>query len=246
MRKSTEGLASCRLIKAEDMEDKDMIGAVEGYTMTNVFPLLGNALAARDTVRNEQAHRFIQDVLVEVNLKLWKLEQRVDKEYRKTEDFLNFFHKTLLKAAVDLRREKMRMFANIIVNSTLKGNADSQDGKKYLFDETIDKIDERLFEFLLRMSSRRMLDDNTLNKGCKGDDDDLKVLGIDEKKFFFNADYLLSVGVLVRLPRFNLEDEGALVYHDEYFVTQYGVDFVEYVRDQDMTEDAAAEEVTMT
>lgn len=205
-----------------------------------------NALAARDTVRNEQAHRFIQDVLVEVNLKLWKLEQRIDKEYMKTDDFLNFFHKTLLKAAVDLRREKMRMFANIIVNSTLKGNADSHDGKKYLFDETIDKIDEGLFEFLLRMSTRRMLDDNTLNKGWKGDDDDLKVLGIDEKKFFFNADYLLSVGVLVRLPRFNLEDEGALVYHDEYFVTQYGVDFVEYVRDQDMTEDAAAEEVTMT
>ena len=227
------------------MEDKDMIGVVEGYTMTNVFPLLGNALAARDSVRNEQVHRFIQDVLVEVNLKLWKLEQRVDKEYMKTEDFLNFFHKTLLKAAVDLRREKMRMFANIIVNSTLKGNADSQDGKKYLFDETIDKIDEGLFEFLLHMSSRRMLDDNTLSKGWKGDDDDLKVLGIDEKKFFFNADYLLSVGVLVRLPRFNVQGTGHLVYHDEYFVTQYGVDFVEYVRDQDMTEGAAAEEVAM-
>lgn len=222
-----------------------MIGVVEGYTMTNVFPLLGNALAARDSVRNEQVHRFIQDVLVEVNLKLWKLEQRVDKEYMKTEDFLNFFHKTLLKAAVDLRREKMRMFANIIVNSTLKGNADSQDGKKYLFDETIDKIDEGLFEFLLHMSSRRMLDDNTLSKGWKGDDDDLKVLGIDEKKFFFNADYLLSVGVLVKLPRFNVQGTGHLVYHDEYFVTQYGVDFVEYVRDQDMTEDAAAEEVAM-
>lgn len=222
-----------------------MIGVVEGYTMTNVFPLLGNALAARDSVRNEQVHRFIQDVLVEVNLKLWKLEQRVDKEYMKTEDFLNFFHKTLLKAAVDLRREKMRMFANIIVNSTLKGNADSQDGKKYLFDETIDKIDEGLFEFLLHMSSRRMLDDNTLSKGWKGDDDDLKVLGIDEKKFFFNADYLLSVGVLVRLPRFNVQGTGHLVYHDEYFVTQYGVDFVEYVRDQDMTEGAAAEEVAM-
>lgn len=227
------------------MENNDMIGAVEEYVLQNTFPLLSSALSARGSVRNEHAHRFIQEVLVEVNLKLWKLEQKVDKEYMKTEDFVNFLHKTLLKAAVDLRREKMRMFANIIVNSTLKGNADSQDGKKYLFDETIDKIDEGLFEFLLRMSSRRMLDDNKLNKGWKGDDDDLKVLGIDEKKFFFNADYLLSVGVLVRLPRFNLENDGVLVYHDEYFVTQYGVDFVEYVRDQDMREDAAAEEVAM-
>ena len=37
-----------------------------------------------------------------------------------------------------------------------------------------------------------------------------------------------------------------LGYGAVYFVTQYGVDFVEYVRDQDMTEDAAVEEVAMT
>ena len=60
-----------------------MIGAIEEYFLQNTFPPLGNALSARSSVRNEQVHRFIQDVLVEVNLKLWKLEQRVDKEYMK-------------------------------------------------------------------------------------------------------------------------------------------------------------------
>ena len=63
------------------MEDNDMIGAIEEYFLQNTFPPLGNALSARSSVRNEQVHRFIQDVLVEVNLKLLKVEQRVDKEY---------------------------------------------------------------------------------------------------------------------------------------------------------------------
>lgn len=90
------------------MEDNDMIGAVEEYVLQNTFPLLRNALSARSSVRNEQVHKFIQDVLVEVNLKLWKLEQRVDKEYLKTEDFVNFLHKTLIKAALDIRQEKRR------------------------------------------------------------------------------------------------------------------------------------------
>jgi len=112
------------------MEDNDMIGAVEEYVLQNTFPLLGSALSARGSVRNEHVHRFIQEVLVEVNLKLWKLEQKVDKEYMKTEDFVNFLHKTLLKASTDLRREKMKMFANIIVNSVLKGNAGIGNSRK--------------------------------------------------------------------------------------------------------------------
>lgn len=134
------------------------------------------------------------------------------------------------------------MFANIIVNSTLIGNANPEDGRKYLYDETIDKIDEKLFDFLLRMSTRRMLDDNQLNKGWRGDDsEDLKELGINDKTFYFNSDYLLSVGVLVRLPRFKVQN-GHLMYHDEYFVTQYGLDFVEYVKNQELMEFEEVEE----
>lgn len=96
------------------MEDKDMIGAVEEYFLQNSFPPLGNALSARSSVRNEQVHKFIQDVLVEVNLKLWKLEQRVDKEYMKTEDFVNFLHKTLIKASLDIRQEKRRYLQTLL------------------------------------------------------------------------------------------------------------------------------------
>lgn len=215
------------------MEDKDLIKAVEDATLDNMFPLLKSALSFGDAAKETQSKRFIQDVVVEINTKLWRLEQRVDKEYMKTEDFVNFLHKTLLKVALDLRKEKMMLFANIIVNSTLIGNANPEDGRKYLFDETIDKIDERLFEFLLRASSRGLDGLGLEDKGWRGTDDELKLLGVDDRTFQFNAEYLLSVGVMVRLPKFELKGEtGHLMYHEEYFVTQYGREFVEYVREQ--------------
>lgn len=215
------------------MKDDDMIEAVEEYVMENTFPLLGNALAARASKKNEEAHRFIQDVLVDVNTRLWKLEQRLDKEYMKTDDFINFLHKTLIKVALDLREEKKRLFANIIVNSALIGNADVNDGRKYLFDETIDKIDERLFEFLVRLKSRCLtVEDDENNEGWKGNEEELALLGVDDKTFRFNVDYLLGVGVVVRILRFNVK-EGTLFYTNEYYVTQYGLEFVEYVRERE-------------
>ena len=137
----------------------------------------------------------------------------------------------------------MRLFANVIVNSTLIGNANPGDGRKYLFDETIDKIDEKLFEFLLRASARGLEGLGLENKGWRGTDDELKLLGVDDRTFQFNAEYLLSVGVMVRLPKFELKEEtGHLMYHEEYFVTQYGREFVEYVRDQEAMEFDEVEE----
>ena len=196
--------------------------------------LLKAVLEARASAKNEEAHRFIQEVVVEVNTKLWRLEQRLDKEYMRTEDFINFFHKTLVMAALDQRREKIKLFANIIVNSALIGNADANDGRKYLFDETIDKIDEKLFRFLLRMKSRCLTADDDNNEGWKGTDEELAILGVDDRTFRFNADYLLGVGVVVRVPRFHMEEnDGALYYTNEYYVTQYGLEFVEYVREQE-------------
>ena len=215
------------------MEDKDLIKAVEDATLDNIFPLLKSALSFGDATKETQSKRFIQDVVVEISTKLWRLEQRVDKEYMRTEDFMNFLHKTLLKVALDLRKEKKRLFANIIVNSTLIGNANVEDRRKYLFDETIDKIDERLFEFMLRMKSRCLTADEDNNEGWKGTDEELAILGVDDRAFRFNADYLLGVGVVVRVPRFHMEEnDGALYYTNEYYVTQYGLEFVEYVKEQ--------------
>lgn len=224
------------------MEENDTINMIEDIVISNIHPLLSDALSVRASKKNEEAHRFIQDVLVDVNTRLWKLERKLDRDYMKTNDFINFLHKTLIKAALDLRKEKKRLFANIIVNSTLIGNADVNDGRKYLFDETIDKIDERLFDFLVRMNSRCLTSDDDDEQGWKGTDEELAILGVDDKTFDLYADYLLSVGVVVRIPRFKIENNGDLVYYEEYFLTQYGAEFVEYMRDPETMEIDEAEE----
>lgn len=207
-----------------------MIG---NLVISNMHPILKSVLAAKASAKIEDTQRFIQDVLIEVNTKLWRLEERIDKEYLKTEDFMNFFQRTLMKVTLDQRREKIKLFANIIVNSAMKENADENDGRKYLFEETIDKIDEKLFGFLLK-ARKRDLDGLGLEaKGWRGTDEELNLLGVDSQAFQFNAEYLLGVGVMVRLPKFELDGEtGELRYHEEYFVTQYGKEFVEYVRER--------------
>ena len=121
------------------------------------------------------------------------------------------------------------------MNSTLVGNANENDGLKYLFDDTIDKIDENLFDFLLRMSSRVLEDSVSETKGWGGDISDLALLNVDSTTFRLNADYLLSVGVVIRLPKFEIDTEtGQMAYHEEYYVTQYGKKFVDFVKEQDL------------
>lgn len=47
-----------------------------------------------------------------------------------------------------------------------------------------------------------------------------------------------------RVPKFNVDtDTGDLTYTEEYFVTKYGLEFVEYVREQNVVEDALAEQM---
>lgn len=183
------------------------------------------------TYLNGRDKRLMKKIVIGIDERVRMLEEKIDKDYIKSDDYKNFLYKTIRMAVNDERNEKFNLFANIMVNAALIGNADEKDGRKYLYDETIDKLDEKLFGFLMKMSTRKMMTGNKKEAGWKGDWVDLKQLGVDESTFFFYSDYLLSVGVLVRLPVMEVT-EGVLSYHPEYFVTQYGADFVEYVREQ--------------
>lgn len=201
--------------------------------LANLHPLTSCIFAGVTTYRSELEMRFIKDVIVNVNERVYRLEQKLDREYMKSDDYMNFLYKTIRMAASDIRKEKVNLFANIIVNSAMIELADENDRRKYLFDETIDKLDEKLFAFLQKASTRDLEGMGLEDRGWQDIDEDLKFLGVSEKQFQFNAEYLLSVGVMVRLPKFELNGEtGHLLYHEEYFVTQYGKEFVEFVRER--------------
>ena len=197
-------------------------------------PLTSAMFTYLSTFRNEVETRFLKDFILKLDERISKLEEKVDKEYIKSDDFNNFLYKTIHLAANDVRKEKLSLFANIIVNSALVGNANENDGLKYLFDETIDKIDENLFGFLLKMSTRVLNESDSERKGWNDGDEDLKQLNIDRISFHLNADYLLSIGVVVRLPKFEMDTKtGELEIYEEYYVTQYGKKFVDFVKEQD-------------
>lgn len=196
-------------------------------------PLTSAMFTYLSTFRNEVETRFLKDFILKLNERISKLEEKVDKEYIKSDDFNNFLYKTIRLAASDVRKEKLGLFANIIVNSALVGNANENDGLKYLFDDIIDKIDENLFDFLLRMSSRVLEYSESETTGWGRDSSELSLLNVDSTTFRLYADYLLSVGVVIRLPKFELDtDTGHLLYHEEYYVTQFGKKFVDFVKEQ--------------
>lgn len=217
---------------------------LEQWTVSTVFPPLWNALTAEKEQRNTAEMDFVKEVLVDVNERMVRLEKLVDEEYMKTEDFRNFLHKMLLKAALDLRREKKNLFANVIVNATLREFADVNDRWKYLYGETIDKIDVELFRFLLNVKSRCITKGKELDYGWTGKEPELLTMGIDQTTFRTNADYLMSTGLMTRIHQMRYDGaQSSITPQDEYYVTEFGMGFVDFVRERESVEFDEVEEV---
>lgn len=141
------------------------------------------------------------------------------------------------------RNLRKKLFSNIIVNSALKENTSKDYNRKYLYLDTIDKIDEHLFSFLCLLKSRCISKGKVIGFGWQGNEPEPKRMGILEK-FRFNADYLLSLGVMIRLSQRRYINEGQSTrITDEFYVTEYGVEFVNFVSEQGVDQFAVAEEV---
>ena len=217
---------------------------LEQWTVSTFFPPLWNALAAEKEQRNTAEMDFVKEVLVDVNERMVRLEKLVDEEYMKTEDFRNFLHKMLLKAALDLRREKKNLFVNVIVNATLREFADVNDRWKYLYGETIDKIDVELFRFLMNVKSRCITKGKELDYGWTGKESELLAMGIDQTTFRTNADYLMSTGLMTRIHQMRYDGaQSSITPQDEYYVTEFGMGFIDFVRERESVEFDEVEEV---
>ena len=216
---------------------------LEQWTVSTFFPPLWNALAAEKEQRNTAEMDFVKEVLVDVNERMVRLEKLVDEEYMKTEDFRNFLHKMLLKAALDLRREKKNLFVNVIVNATLREFADVNDRWKFLYGETIDKIDVELFRFLMNVKSRCITKGKELDYGWTGKESELLAMGIDQTTFRTNADYLMSTGLMTRIHQMRYDGaQSSITPQDEYYVTEFGTGFIDFVRERESVEFDEVEE----
>ena len=226
-----------------DMNENELIEGL-GDAVSNLHQLLSCFSKIKEKKRLNAELRFIKDVVIEVNAKVWKLEQRLNAEYMNSDEYANFVCNALRKAANDLRKEKIKLFANIIVNAALKENTEKEYNRKYLYLDTIEKIDEHLFRFVCFLKTRCISKGKEIGKGWKGDEPELKQMGIYDE-FRFNADYLLSLGLIVRLHLERSDDkEGMLIVSDEYYVTEYGVEFVNFVSEEDACQFSDAEDLS--
>ncbi len=225
------------------MKDNDLIHGIEKMVASCMHPLLGGAITAKDDARVQEQIDFIQEVLVDVKVQLERLKKRVDEEYAATREYNNFLHNTVRKAINDLRKDKLKLFSNIIVNSTLKENTGKDYNRKYLFLDTIDKIDEHLFSFLCLLKSRSVTKGKEIGVGWQGNEPELRAMGI-LNEFRFNADFLLSLGVMIRISqRRYIEETKVIRITDEYYVTEYGAEFVDFVREQGKNMFSEGEEI---
>lgn len=225
------------------MNDNDLIHGIEKMVSSWIHPLIGGALTIKDETRIREELDFIKEVLLDVNVQVKRLEKRMDAEYAASRDYANFLQNTIRKAVNDLRKDKIKLFSNIIVNSALKENTSKDYNRKYLFLDTIDKIDEHLFSFLCLLKSRSVTKGKEISVGWKGDEPELRQMGILDE-FRFNADFLLSLGVMIRInqQRFN-QERHEVSFVDEYYVTEYGLEFVDFVSEQGINLFAEGEEV---
>ena len=109
--------------------------------------------------------------------------------------------------------------------------------------DTIDKIDEHLFSFLCLLKSRSVTKGKEIGFGWQGNEPELRQMGILDE-FRFNADFLLSLGVMIRISqrRYNQETQGIRIT-DEYYVTEYGAELVDFVSEQGLNQFAEGEEI---
>lgn len=69
-------------------------------------------------------------------------------------------------------------------------------------------------------------------------------MGIDQTTFRTNADYLMSTGLMTRIHQMRYDGaQSSITPQDEYYVTEFGMGFVDFVRERESVEFDEVEEV---
>lgn len=89
-----EGRTICLMLEGKCKMDA-IVKAI-GSVLAGLHPVTNAIFTGVMTYRNEIEMRFVKNVIVGVNERVYKLEQKIDKEYIKSDDYMNFLYKTLM------------------------------------------------------------------------------------------------------------------------------------------------------
>lgn len=191
-------------------------------------PLLAAGFSSYSTYCNNVAHKAIYKIMNDLSCKIKEIECSIDQDYFLSDEFKALAYRTFTKAATEIRNEKLEVFTNFLTHSALLKEVEISD--KYMFLESLDKIDLEHIYFLNKLSCKNALDDIENIKGWQGIDKELVVLGVNKERFTLLCDYLANIGLVSRIEKFKVE-EGTLYMTREYFVSTYGIKLLQFTRD---------------
>lgn len=211
-------------------KSKEKIKSVAESVIAGIITInpITNAVAASvSSYMTARRERQQQNFLAQIRKKVDELASHIDIDYFQTEEFCAMASKAFLKIMMDLREEKARMYATLLVCSAVDQNIKSDD--KFMFLETLDKIDESHLLFLHKLMGRPC-DLSSSVMGWTGSIDECKLINVPENVFEMYCDYLASIGLISRLNHFEINADGHLIEQVHFVVSKYGVSLLNFLK----------------
>lgn len=211
------------------MNDKPNTGVIIESCLKAVasqFPIVSGVASLYADWKNQQEFNNIKRLIEEHAKSLNDLEDLIDKQYLKTEDYIFTLHRTIDKAKNEIRDSKKKLFSDFLTKSCLIKNTEKSD--KFIFLEILDKVDIEHIKFL-----------SYLNEKWNGMRNDIAIMnviipketGLTKERVNFLIQYFISIGLLVHYDDFEIKDDGHLWSDTKYYVSGLGSDFLDYLKE---------------
>ncbi|MGQ7870953.1 hypothetical protein [Sunxiuqinia sp. sy24] len=176
----------------------------------------------RNNIELENIHYLIEQHA----RSLQGIEEQLDIGYLQSEDYVFTLHKTLLKAKNEIRESKKRLFADFLTKSCLAKNSINSD--KMIFLELLDKIDVEHIQ-LLQYLSQKM---DSSKDGWALDSAISQDTGLSEQRIRFLMHYFISIGLVFDFDHLEIQDTGHLVSENRYYISDLGVELLEFLKEE--------------
>lgn len=155
---------------------------------------------------------------------LEKLQEKVDLEFLRSDDYAYILHKTILKARNEIRENKRKLFAEFLTQSCLTKNSENTD--KLIFLEMLDKIEIEHIMLLKYLTQKK----NELKDGWIIDFSLSRETGMKEERIRFLVHYFISIGLILDYNDFEIKDDGNLYSETRFFVSDLGINLLDFLR----------------
>lgn len=195
----------------------DVVTAVS-MALSTLDPKANFILSGISAWRSNRSIRLIKNTLTEFEARLNALDN-CNMNYLNSDEFREIFLKTMHKVVADLREEKAKMFGDFLAGVAAQETSSTSDS--YMMLEVLDKLELEHINFMKSLEPRTF----SQNEDCPGwttREEDLKILGVSEDRFSLLCDYLSGIGMVTRLEKFGINDNGNLLMHREYYLSLFG------------------------